>query len=246
MVRVAPQPYCGACEIASTSRTSPPVPAIAPSASNRRPAVVESTVRDRSAGRAPTPPPRLARSRRRSTCQPTYLVRIPPAISPVVPAAAPRPPQIPSALLRSAPSSNMFITIESAAGSMIAPPSPCAARLAISTGVAARERARQRSRREQRQAEHQDPATAEKIRRSTAEQQEAAECQRIRRDHPLQPRRAQMQIATDRRQRDVDDREIDDRHEVRDGEQREGPPAVGISLCGCHVVLRSAFVGPAR
>ena len=65
-------------------------------------------------------------------CQPAYLVRIPPAISPVVPAAAPRPPQIPSALLRSAPSSNMFITIERAAGSMIAPPSPCTARLAIS------------------------------------------------------------------------------------------------------------------
>ena len=36
IVRVAPQPYCGAWEIASTSSTSPPVPVIAPAASNRR------------------------------------------------------------------------------------------------------------------------------------------------------------------------------------------------------------------
>ena len=39
IVLVAPQPYCGACEIAYTSATSPPVPTIAPTASNRRCAV---------------------------------------------------------------------------------------------------------------------------------------------------------------------------------------------------------------
>ena len=36
IVLVAPQPYCGACEIASTSSTSPPVPASAPAMSKRR------------------------------------------------------------------------------------------------------------------------------------------------------------------------------------------------------------------
>ena len=136
-------------------------------------------------------------------------------ISPTVPAAAPSPPQIPSALLRSAPSSNMFITIESAAGSMIAPPSPCTARPAISNASLRRERARQRSDREQGESEHQDPAATEQIRGATAEQQEAAERQRVRGYHPLQARGGQVQIAADRRQRDVDDREIDDRHEVR-------------------------------
>ena len=40
-------------------------------------------------------------------------------------------PQMPSALFRSAPSANMFITIDSAAGSTIAAPSPCRQRIAI-------------------------------------------------------------------------------------------------------------------
>ena len=44
---------------------------------------------------------------------------------------APSAPQIPSALLRSAPSVNMFRTLDSAAGMSIAAPSPCTARIAI-------------------------------------------------------------------------------------------------------------------
>ena len=39
-VRVPPQPYRGACEIAYTSSTSPPVPVRPPNASNRRRVVV--------------------------------------------------------------------------------------------------------------------------------------------------------------------------------------------------------------
>ncbi len=41
------------------------------------------------------------------------------------------PPHKPSALLRSAPSGNMFITIDSAAGKTTAAPSPCSPRIAI-------------------------------------------------------------------------------------------------------------------
>ena len=54
------------------------------------------------------------------------------------PAAAPLPPiapQIPSALFRSAPSSNVVVMIASVAGEMIAAPSPCTARAAISTPI---------------------------------------------------------------------------------------------------------------
>ena len=64
-------------------------------------------------------------------CQPAYRVKRPPAIIPTVAPPAPSPPQIPSALLRSAPSSNMFITIDRAAGSMIAAPMPWTARAPI-------------------------------------------------------------------------------------------------------------------
>ena len=40
-------------------------------------------------------------------------------------------PHTPSALFRSAPSGNMFITMDSAAGSTIAAPSPCRQRIRI-------------------------------------------------------------------------------------------------------------------
>src|SRR5581483_2150330 len=57
---------------------------------------------------------------------------MPPAITPTVAPPAPSPPQIPSALLRSAPSANMFITIDRAAGTMSAAPNPWTALAAIS------------------------------------------------------------------------------------------------------------------
>ena len=109
----------------------------------------------------------------------------PPAISPTVAPPAPSPPQIPSALLRSAPSANMFITIDRAAGSMIAAPSPCTARLAIRT-ARCRERAPQRAAVNSAEPEHQDPAAAEQVGRPAAEEQEPAERERVRGHDPLQ------------------------------------------------------------
>ena len=64
-------------------------------------------------------------------CQPRYRVSRPPASTPIVAPKAPIAPQMPNALLRSAPSGNMFITIESAAGSVIAAPSPWIPRMTI-------------------------------------------------------------------------------------------------------------------
>ena len=46
-------------------------------------------------------------------------------------AVAPMPPQAPSALLRSAPSPNMFMTMDSAAGSTTAAPRPWMPRMMI-------------------------------------------------------------------------------------------------------------------
>src|SRR5580765_4256172 len=64
--------------------------------------------------------------------QPRYFVSTPPASTPTAAPLPPSAPQIPSALLRSGPSSKLVITIDRAAGEMIAPPSPCTARDAIS------------------------------------------------------------------------------------------------------------------
>jgi len=63
--------------------------------------------------------------------QPAYSVSKPPAITPTVAPAAPMAPHSPSALLRSVPSGNMFITIDSAAGKTTAAPNPCTPRIAI-------------------------------------------------------------------------------------------------------------------
>ena len=105
-------------------------------------------------------------------CQPAYRVSSPPAISPTVAPPAPSPPQIPSALLRSAPSANMFITIDRAAGSMIAAPSPCTARLPIRNASPVASAHASDAAVNSAKPEHQDPAAAEQIRGATAEQQE--------------------------------------------------------------------------
>ena len=63
---------------------------------------------------------------------PRPSVRMPPSSTPAAPAEPATAPQAPSALLRSAPSLKSVVTIESAAGEMIAAPRPCAARAAIS------------------------------------------------------------------------------------------------------------------
>ena len=60
------------------------------------------------------------------------LVRIPPRSTPAAPPAPTTAPQIPSARLRSAPSANVTVMIDSAAGDTIAAPRPWAARAASS------------------------------------------------------------------------------------------------------------------
>ncbi len=75
--------------------------------------------------------------------QPRPSVRIPPKSTPAAPPAPATAPQAPSALLRSAPSRKVVVTIDSAAGEMIAAPRPWAARAAINwPSVAAKPAAR--------------------------------------------------------------------------------------------------------
>ncbi len=64
--------------------------------------------------------------------QPRPSVRMPPSSTPAAPPEPATAPHTPSALLRSAPSLKVVVTIESAAGEMIAAPSPWAARATIS------------------------------------------------------------------------------------------------------------------
>ncbi len=63
---------------------------------------------------------------------PSHFVSTPPISTPTAAPLPPIAPQIPSALFRSEPSSNVVEMIESAAGERIAAPRPCTARAAIS------------------------------------------------------------------------------------------------------------------
>ena len=62
-----------------------------------------------------------------------YDVRTPPSSTPTAPPTPEIAPQIASATFRSWPSRKVVTTIESAAGARSAPPSPCSARVAISS-----------------------------------------------------------------------------------------------------------------
>ena len=64
--------------------------------------------------------------------QPRYSVSTPPSSTPAAPPAPATAPQTPRALLRSAPSAKVVVTIASAAGEMMAAPRPWSARAAIS------------------------------------------------------------------------------------------------------------------
>ena len=64
--------------------------------------------------------------------QPAYSVSTPPSRTPAAPPEPATAPQAPSALLRSAPSEKVVVTIESAAGERSAAPRPWTARAAIS------------------------------------------------------------------------------------------------------------------
>ena len=77
---------------------------------------------------------------------------MPPSRTPAAPPEPATAPQTPSALLRSAPSLKVVVTIESAAGEMIAAPRPCAARAAISCPSVAAKPASERGDGDQEQA----------------------------------------------------------------------------------------------
>ena len=99
----------------------------------RRGLALRSGSRARTAARAGTRATPTGTLTKKIHSQPRYFVSTPPASTPTAAPEPPIAPQIPSALLRSAPSSKVVMMIESAAGEMIAAPRPCTARAAIST-----------------------------------------------------------------------------------------------------------------
>ncbi len=133
-------------------------------------------------------------------------VRIPPMRTP---AAAPKPPtapQAPSAMLRSLPSLNVVVRIESAEGVTVGGAQPLERPGRDQRLVTPREPAEQRADREDDEAAHEDASAPEDVGEPAAEQEEPSEDQGVGADHPLQVLLRKAEIQLDRRQGDVHDR----------------------------------------
>jgi hypothetical protein len=77
---------------------------------------------------------------------------------------------------------------------------------------------------EQRQPQLQEPPPAEAVAEVAAEQQQPGEAERVRVDDPLQGLGRRVQVAADRRQRDVDDHVVHDHEQDAEAEHRQDPP----------------------
>ena len=164
--------------------------------------------------------------------QPRPSVRMPPSRTPAAPPEPATAPQTPSALLRSAPSLKVVVTIESAAGEMIARAEALRRagrdQLPLGRGEAGGERGDG----DQQQAGHEDAAAAEQVGGAAAEQQEAAEGEHVGVDDPGQVLLGEVEGRADRRQRDVDDRGVEDDDELRRAEEDQGEPALLAEVFG--------------
>jgi hypothetical protein len=83
---------------------------------------------------------------------------------------------------------------------------------------------------EEREPCQQHPASSEEVGHATAEQQEAAEHQAVGDDDPLEGALAQAEIALDRRQRNIHDRDVEHDDELRRAGQRENYRFAGVCL----------------
>ena len=162
----------------------------------------------------------------------------PPSSTPAAPPAPATAPQIPSARLRSDPSANVVVMIDSAAGETIAAPRPWMARAAISHPSDWAMPPASEATREQHQADHEHAAAAEQVGHPPAQQQEAAERERVGVHDPRQVGACEVQVLADRGQRHVHDRRVDHDHELGHRQQQQGEilgsdlGALGQSLSG--------------
>ncbi len=131
IVRADAQPYSCAFTIPYTSTTRPPVMVTAPARSNpRRPWTRDSGTMRTASSAVAIPTGTFTKKIQR---QETYSVRIPPSSMPTAPPPTAIVAHTPMARVRSRPSANVVVTIESAAGETSAAPRPCRARAAMRT-----------------------------------------------------------------------------------------------------------------
>ena len=121
---------------------------------------------------------------------------MPPSRSPNAPPPAAIALHTPSAFVRSSPSANVVVMIDSAAGDDERAAEALQAAGGHEPRVRGGEPVEQRGEREDRDAEQEQPPAPEEVAGPAAEQQEAAEHQRVAVDDPLQVRRREPEVAS--------------------------------------------------
>src|SRR6266536_1220734 len=155
----------------------------------------------------------------------------PPVIGPSASATAETPTQMPIAIPRWR-GGKVAVMIESVAGFISAAPTPCTARHAISISpLVAR------------------PQASEQVGQLAAGQHQHRKGEEVAVDDPLERGDADVEVALDRRQRDVHDRVVEHDHEQPEGDGDERPPLAmlvveeaGENPCS-HTLVRTKLAG---
>ena len=122
-------------------------------------------------------------------------VSTPPRSTPAAEASPATPPQTPSAVLRSLPSLKVVVSSDSAAGSIIAAPRPCARRAPTSTPALPANPPISEDSANSAVPATQDAAAAEQVAGPAAEQHETAVGEQVAAEHPLQALHGEVQVA---------------------------------------------------
>ena len=111
---------------------------------------------------------------------------------------------------------------------MNAPPMPISARMAISSSGEPASAEPSEPRPKTSRPKRQRPLAAEAVAERAGGEQHAGEHEHVDVDDPLQLRGGGVEVALQRRQRDVEDRVVEPDHEQRQAEDGERPPAAGV------------------
>ena len=127
---------------------------------------------------------------------------------------------MPMAIARSAASVKTLVSSDSVAGMMNAAPAPITARAVTSWPTPPANAAPAERDSEDGEAEQQRAPAPEAVAERAREQQQAGEHERVGVDDPLQLADVGVEVAHERRERDVDDRVVDHDHEQADAQHR--------------------------
>ena len=156
------------------------------------------------------------------------VVRTPPSTRPTAPPPTAIAAQTPIAFVRSAPSANVVVMIDSAAGAMSAAPRPWSPRKTMSNSELGASPFSSDATVKIDDADEEHALAPDEVAGAPAEEQEAAEHQRVRVHDPLQVGVGHVEVRLDRRQRDVHDRRVEDHHELRHADEHEDEPRVDV------------------